>query len=182
MNKTIFFIVSLLFASGTAAQVQTFTFSQAGFAEGATVVGSFTGEDFDSNGQLSSFEGEISGFQMTFSGNSVVPAFSLDFADLGGLVYDLDGGPLGDGLVLDVEGVGADDGTFSYAAGPGPVAECGQGVDCAIVSDGTNTDVSQELIQVAASAPTPVPTIGVYGLIFTALSLLMLAVRRLSKV
>lgn len=45
--------------------------------------------------------------------------FSQDgFAELNGLVYDLNGGPLGDGQVLDIEGIAADDATFSYQAGP----------------------------------------------------------------
>lgn len=182
MNKAICFCLGLLFAGVAAAQPQTFTFSQAGFAEGATVVGSFTGEDLDTDGQLASFAGEISDFQMSFSGNSVVPAFSLGFADLSGLVYDLDGGPLGDGQILGIEGIAANDATFSYAAGPGPVALCGEGVDCATVSNGTGTDNSQELIQVGGSSPpTAVPTLGAYGLVFTVLGLLLVAVRRLSR-
>ncbi len=181
MNKAVCFFMGLLFASAAAAQQQTFTFSQGGFAEGATVSGSFSGEDLDSDGQLASFNGEISDFQMSFSGNSVVPAFSLGFAELNGLVYDLNGGPLGDGQVLGIEGIAADDATFSYQAGPGPVDLCGQGIDCASVSDGTDTDNSQELIQVGGAAATPVPSIGLYGLIAMALGLLMLGGRRLSR-
>ena len=180
MNKAMCFFMGLLFASAAASQ-QTFTFSQDGFAEGATVAGSFSGEDLNSDGQLASFGGEISDFQMSFSGNSVVPAFSLGFADLTGLVYDLNGGPLGDGQVLGIEGIAANDATFSYEAGPGPVDQCGQGVDCASVSDGTNTDNSQELIQVGGAAATPVPSIGLYGLIVMALGLLMLGGRRLPR-
>ena len=88
--------------------------------------GSFTGDDLDQNGQLASFNGEISAFEMTFSGNSTVAAFSLAYPDLYGLVYDLDGGPLGDGLSLGIEGIGADDATYIYVAGPGPFDECGQ--------------------------------------------------------
>jgi hypothetical protein len=160
MIRAIFVLLSLGLASTAIAQSQTFEFFQTGFSEGAMVTGSFTGEDLDSNGQLSAFTGEITDFQMAFSGNSVVAGFTLDFADLQGLVYDLDGGPIGDGLTLDVEGIGAGGQGFSYAAGPGPVAECGVGVDCAVVSDGTNDDFSQEFVQIGAPAATPVPVPG----------------------
>ncbi|NKI34759.1 hypothetical protein HFP89_06230 [Wenzhouxiangella sp. XN79A] len=161
MKRVLLVVLFLGVASSAVAQPQTFEFFQTGFAEGAMVTGSFTGEDLDSNGQLSAFDSEITDFQMAFSGNSIVAGFTLGFADLQGLVYDLDGGPLGDGLTLDVEGIGAggNDG-FSYAAGPGPVAECGIGVDCAVVSDGTNEDVSQEFVQIGAPAATPVPVPG----------------------
>ena len=158
MKKIALLLLCTFFVSQAFAQSQSFNFRQSGFAEGATVSGTFTGEDLDGNGQLSSFDGEITDFQMSFSGNSVVAAFSLGFAELFGLVYDLDGGPLGDGQTLAVEGVGAAGMTFSYQAGPGPVAECGVGVDCALVSDGTNTDASQELILVVGQAQSvPIP-------------------------
>ena len=149
-------LVALAFcwAIGTAgATPMSFDFIQEGFSEGAVVTGMFTGEDLDSNGQLSSFAGEISGFMMEFSGNSLVGMFSLDLVDLFGLAYDLDGGPLGDGHVLSIEGIGADNGSgFVYEAGPGPFDECGIGVDCARVSDGLATDFSMELIHVTPKA------------------------------
>ncbi len=56
-----------------------------------------------------------------FSGNSLVPAFSLGLFDLFGLVYDLGSGGLGDEITLDVEGVGAVDAIYFYAAGNGPL-------------------------------------------------------------
>lgn len=97
----------------------TFDFSQGGFSDGATVTGFFVGTDLDNNGQLSSFEGEVSDFGVTFSGNSKIGAFSLGFSSLFAVVYDLNGGPLGDGVDGDVEGIG----TFNvpeYVAGAGP--------------------------------------------------------------
>lgn len=114
-------------------------FEQLGFEEGASASGFFEGDDIDGNGQLSSFAGEVTGFGMSWSGNSLVPAFALDFSALFGLVYDLDGGPLGDGLVMDVEGIGADDGVYYYLAGPGPIFDCGDAGRCGIV--GSRTDV-----------------------------------------
>jgi len=82
-----------------------FDFSEGGFSDGATVTGFFTGEDLDSDGQLSSFDGEITDFAMHFSGNSLVAAFSLSFSDLFGLVSDLDGADLGNGSDRYIEGV-----------------------------------------------------------------------------
>jgi hypothetical protein len=117
-----------------------FEFTQDGYAEGAVVTGTFVGTDLDADGQLSSFDGELNGFAMNFSGNSLVPAFSMGIPALVfALVYDLDGGPLGDGLDLDIEGILALDQAFfgpllAYVAGPGPLFECGVGVDCAAVS------------------------------------------------
>ena len=148
------------------AMAETFSFTQAGFSEGATVSMTFTGTDNDIDGQISSFNGEVTAFSMSFSGNTVVPAFSLSFPDLFGLVYDLDGGPLGDGQILGIEGVGASGPQFSYAAGPGPVGLCGVGVICAIVSDGVSDDTSMELL-VRGSLFGPavaIPTLSVWGL------------------
>ena len=120
----------------TPVTATDFTFVQDGFTAGASVTGSFSGTDTNGNGQLSSFDGEITAFAMTFSGNALVPVFSLTFADLFGLVYDLNGGPLGDGLDLDIEGIGAEDAAAQYAAGPGPgplFEVCGIGANCAVV-------------------------------------------------
>jgi hypothetical protein len=117
----------------TPVTATDFTFVQDGFTDGASVTGSFSGTDTDGNGQLSWFAGEVTAFAMTFSGNALVPSFSLGFANLFGLVYDLNGGPLGDGLDIDIEGVGAEDAIAHYLAGPGPFEVCGIGENCAIV-------------------------------------------------
>lgn len=89
--------------------------------------------DTDGNGQISSFRGEVTGFGLSRSGNSLVPAFTPDFLTLFGLVYDLDGGLLGDGLTMDVEGMGAQNQSFFFFAGPGPIVECGDAGRCGIV-------------------------------------------------
>lgn len=112
----------------------TFSYSVGGWAGGGTVTGTFAGLDGDGNGQLSTFDGEITGFTMAYDGGAIVGAFGLGFANLFGLVYDLDGGPLGDGLVLDIEGIGATTGTYSFLLGPGPVAPCGTGLTCAVLT------------------------------------------------
>jgi hypothetical protein len=79
-------------------QLHTFTFSQTGYAEGATVTGRFAGVDLDGNGILVHFPGqiappintlELTEFSMQFSGNSLAPEFDLTVDDLFGFVYQL---------------------------------------------------------------------------------------------
>ncbi len=146
------------------------TLYQEGYIEGAYVTVSFTGDDVigDNNGQLSL--GELSAFTMRFTGNSLVASFSLSLADLGGFIYDLDGGPLGDGIVLGIEGIAAGDGTFNYVAGPGPMAVCGIGIDCAFVAGALNQDFSQRLL-VDTHPPVSAPTLSEWSLILLALML-----------
>ncbi len=115
----------------------TFNFRQDGFEDDAFVEGSFTAVDLDSDGQLVSFFGEILAFEATFSGNSLVPATALNINDLLGLVYDLDGGNLGDGINGEVEGIGAG----LYTAGPGLLALC-DGVNvCGTVGPSSSTQI-----------------------------------------
>lgn len=110
----------------------SWTFSVAGWGGGGLVTGSFSGTDDDNDGQLSSFDGEVTGFGMSYSGGSVVAPFALGFGDLFGLVWDFD--PiLGDGLVLDVEGIGAANAPYYFAIGPGPVGICGAGQNCGTI-------------------------------------------------
>jgi hypothetical protein len=75
-----------------------FDFSQAGFFDGATITGWFSGADLNADGQINSSFGEVTGFHVQFSGNSLFKAFSIDGVGLGLVTYDLDGGPFGDSL------------------------------------------------------------------------------------
>lgn len=102
-----------------------FAFAQEGFSEDAVVIGSFFGIDLDMNGQLSSGNGEIWAFAMMFSGHSHMPPFTLGLDGYLNFVYDVDGGPLGDGDEIIV----ALKDNAGYIVGPG----CGIGVDCAVV-------------------------------------------------
>lgn len=171
-------LISLIFLfSASQVLAQSFEFTQSGFSEGAVVTLSFSGTDNNADTQITSFDGEITAFSMSFSGNSIVPAFTLGLADLQGLVYDNNGGPLGDGLLLGIEGVAADDTNFNYTAGPGPFDECGIGIDCAVVSDGTNNDFSQELL-VRGSTAIPVPTLSQWALLCMILLLYGLSLRQ----
>jgi len=96
------------------SQPLTFRFLQEGFAEGATVSGTFSGIDSDSNGILVHFslpdntpnEGpidfqELTTFSLQFSGNSLVPEFQLTLADLFGFVFETQSGDLGDDPAFD---------------------------------------------------------------------------------
>lgn len=115
------------------AGVGSWTFMSGGWGGGGMVTGTFMGSDIDADGQLSSFAGEVTGFTMSYSGGTIVAAFGLGFADLFGLVYDLNGGPLGDGTTLAVEGISAADSSASYVLGPGPLALCDTGAVCGII-------------------------------------------------
>ena len=114
-----------------------FTFVQSGFTDGASVTGRFTATDVDGDGQIVYFGGlEVTAFAASFSGNALVPAFALDFTDVFGLVYDLDG-DIGDGLTGAVEGVAASYADGFWIAGPGPLfleEPCDGLQPCGIVS------------------------------------------------
>ena len=87
------------------------------------MTGSFTATDLDSDGQIAFFTDgpfEVTAFAASFSGNALVPAFALDFTELFGLVYDIDG-DIGDGLTGAIEGVAADYANGFWIAGPGPL-------------------------------------------------------------
>ena len=112
-----------------------FAFSQDGFSGGASVTGSFSGADINADGQLSYFTAppepslplELTDFTASFSGNALVPAFSLTFPELDNFNYQL-GPTLGVNSVIDnglTEGI--ESGTFSrfYTAGPGSLLALG---------------------------------------------------------
>ena len=156
-------IVGLLaFAGALYASPITYSFAQGGYADGATISGTFTGDDLDHDGQLNSFAGEISGFVLFFSGNAVVPAFSHTFAQLSGLVYDIGSGFIGDGLGGAVEGMASNwFGTvgFDFASGPGPIGTPGGRIINIATGGITST---REMIRVT-SAPEPA-TIALLGI------------------
>ena len=147
----------------TADSPGSFSFSVGGWGGGGTVTGSFTGADVDANGQLSSFSGEVTGFGMSYSGGTVVAGFGLGFAQLFGLVYDLNGGPLGDGTSLAIEGIGALGGGLTFLIGPGPVGVCGGASACGIIEG-------------PAAAPIPEPQS--WALLIAGFGLMGAALRR----
>jgi hypothetical protein len=120
----------------------SYAFVQSGYAEGATVTGSFSGVDLDGNGLLVHFPAfgvtppiehlELSLWSMHFSGNSHSPAFNLTLADLYGFVYEISTAGVGDDPAFDptlnqnlTEGVGAIGADQFYASGNGPTGMVG---------------------------------------------------------
>ncbi|CAO5023651.1 PEP-CTERM sorting domain-containing protein [Microcystis aeruginosa] len=98
------------------ASAASFNFFQGGYSEGATVTGMFTGEDLDNDGLIHSLDGEVTDYMMSFSGNSLVPAFSHGLPDFFGLVYVL-GSDIGN--FFDSDGIASSNGTTFYGASGG---------------------------------------------------------------
>lgn len=155
-------ILMLLCMIGTGIARATpidYHFTQTDFG-GGRVSGTFTGEDLDGDGQLSSAHGEISSFTMEFTGNGQVGAFTLGFSALAGLVYDLDGF-IGDGGPLAKEGLSAGSSAFKYLVGASATFQCANGiVGCVQDLSSGNDSFSSALVTVTRlkkKLPTPVP-------------------------
>jgi hypothetical protein len=111
-----------------------YSFVQNGFAGGAAVTGTFSGVDTNGDGQISYFTNppepayplEVTNFDLSFSGNAIVPSFSLTFSQLDNFNYQL-GPTLGSGTAVInglTEGIESGDTDRFYRAGPGPMAPC----------------------------------------------------------
>ncbi len=94
MKLLAFTALAALFAATVPAEAAVYYFSQGGYTDGASVFGSFTGSDLDGDGFIDASVGEVTDFTASFSGNTVVSAFTIDYSNLvgGTLVYDLSGG------------------------------------------------------------------------------------------
>ncbi|MDD2800508.1 MAG: VPLPA-CTERM sorting domain-containing protein [Methylococcales bacterium] len=98
-------LLSLTIAAGLAmsapvANAAIYNFTQTGYEEGATIFGSFEANDLTSNGKIegsiySNFS-EISAFTVSFSGNSLVSAFTHSLSNLEFLIYNPARSVLGD--------------------------------------------------------------------------------------
>lgn len=80
-------LFSLAAALAQPAQAESFSFNQAGYADGATLSGHFSGGDLDGDGWI--YASELSDFQLNWSGNRAVQAFSLGFDERAGLIYEV---------------------------------------------------------------------------------------------
>ncbi len=78
-----------LVAANTSSLATTYYFSQSGFTSGGFIDGSFEGEDLNSDGMIRFWDGEVSSFWLSFSGNSVVPSFQYGLLDLSALNYEV---------------------------------------------------------------------------------------------
>lgn len=68
-------------------QAQSYNFHQAGYADGATLIGHFSGSDLDGDGLLHGYE--LTEFEVNWSGNRAVEAFSLGYMERAGLEYEI---------------------------------------------------------------------------------------------
>ena len=96
MSTSRFFALTALLALAAAVVVeparaeapeQSFVFSQTGFADEARITGAFAGADLDGDGWLYGYE--LTRFELHWSGNRAVAAFSLGFDDRAGLEFEL---------------------------------------------------------------------------------------------
>ena len=96
MSTSRFFVLTALLALAAAGVVeparaeapeQSFVFSQTGFADEARITGAFAGADLDGDGWLYGYE--LTRFELHWSGNRAVAAFSLGFDDRAGLEFEL---------------------------------------------------------------------------------------------
>ena len=138
------------------AQASLYTFTQAGYEEGASISGSFSASDVNSNGNISgsSFTNftEISDFSVSFSGNSLVSAFTHTFANLDALNFTPTRSVLGD---IDPEIIATNwfgITGFQYISGVGASSQGGEVIN--LDTDGHS--LSNNLISVSPAA-VPVP-------------------------
>ena len=151
-------VIALFISTSTSAI--TYNFYQGGYTDGAFVSGTFELEDYDLDGQLSSFEGELIDFSMAFSGNSLVNAFSISHIETNNneVVYnpydDLENF-LGDDYYSNDEQIYATTATgLLYGAGAALGGSCLSGMECGAIHDGGAFDYTNEMA-VVSSVPVP---------------------------
>lgn len=122
LKKIVSIALLSLISQQSVAIPMTFNLFQDGFAGGGSITGTFTGDDFDMNGTLSFFNGEILSFMASWSGNGTFAATTWGPADFIGLVYELGTGDIGDdALLTGIEGVAAGNSAgFLWVSGLGP--------------------------------------------------------------
>ncbi len=154
MRRTKLF-VGTLFATCTAAvlcaspvQAASYGFIETGFTGGATLTGSFTASDLNSDGLIEYDVSnpalqEVTDFSATFSGNSLVGSFHLTFADLATFEYDTLATPAVLQFVAGNAGPGAAVGFIA----------CNGSIPCSAVGNSINADFSSS--SAVASVPEP---------------------------
>ena len=83
---TLFALVAAL-AQPAQAQSINYAFSQGGYADGAVVSGHFAGSDLDGDGWIYGYE--LTEFELNWSGNRAVEAFSLGYQERAGIEFQL---------------------------------------------------------------------------------------------
>jgi hypothetical protein len=145
------------------ASAASFNFFQGGYSEGATITGMFTGEDLNNDGLINSFSGEVTDYMMSFSGNSLVPAFSHGLPDFYGLVYVL-GSDIGNFFFFD--GIASNDSATFYGASGGTTVYSGPQFPGANVGTFAGAlDTTTEFVTVnTVPEPSTVLGLGLLGL------------------
>jgi hypothetical protein len=148
--KSLIAAIIIGFMMASTAQASLYNFSQTGFEEGATISGSFEGNDINSNGLIQ--QDELSSFSFSWSGNSLVSAFSQNLTDLTFLSYNPSRSVLGD---VDPEILASNWFTttgFAYVSGVGAGSQGGSVLDMTLGTESATTN----LIQITPSA-VPLP-------------------------
>jgi len=191
-------VVACLGLAASPAQSAIFSLSETGFSEGAEISGFFIGSDLDSDGFISHgidaisppFSQELSAFEISFSGNTTVGAFTLGFSDLISFVFEVPvpfdpstdlPDDLGDDTATasaDNEGIFAQNSFFRFEVGPGPNIICDGTNQCGKVSalSGGQVTANDTTIEpvVVNEIPVPMPAL----LLLTGLAGLGFAARR----
>lgn len=122
-------MAAVLVLLAPAANASLYNFTQTGYEQGASISGSFEATDLNANGQLvgSIFTNfaEITAFTVSFSGNSLVSAFTHTLSDLSYLGFipaiSTIGSTSTEGIATNWFGTSG----FYYVSGVGPTGEVG---------------------------------------------------------
>jgi hypothetical protein len=130
MKSSIAALATLALAAAITgpAAAADYSFTLSGFSGGGTLSGSFSGNDDDGNGVISSIDPgtEVTAFSMSFSGDSAVGDFNAGLTELLSLVYKPAGGlVIGDDLLPYGEGLWVEQGSKNLIAGLGAYGELG---------------------------------------------------------
>jgi PEP-CTERM motif len=128
--------------------------SQSGFSTGGAIAGHFEGADLNSDGVIDLLDGEVASFSLTFSGNSVVPAFSYGLPELQSFSYETGTSFIGDSGVPIVEGVLVGPfGVAGYTYNSGQLPVVGRGG----VIFGPSGQIADATFQLLAVSQVPEP-------------------------
>ncbi len=180
---TVLVVFGMTVCGAASSAIVKYNFSQTGFDDGAIVTGMFEGEDLDGDGFLAGNDGidvidgsnEITAFNMAFSGNSIVPAFTLGLAELDFMAYELAGSPFSDSSFIAALNPDFSPGQEAFFFGTGNIGTdfCEDDKKCGFVFNVNKgviegTSISFELVTVSA---VPLPAAlwlfgsGLFGLI-----------------
>jgi hypothetical protein len=152
------------------AAAPQYRLTQIGLDGGGMLQGRFTADDYNHDGVVTLFHGEVLGFGLSFEGDSFLGSLALGMDDLQGLVWKIGTPWLGDEAVArSIEGIASDGpvGGFDCASGLGPTGSIGGRV---IDSKGGHLSMTAQAIAVAAvpepaSVVLPLAGIGVMSLL-----------------